>query len=86
MRWLRRDGGPEIVPIVGSNPHIYKTVVEPHPDMNFAASKLENLLNKRIAHADGWRLVDEPSGVGSLPSGTSLVNYLPPPPPPANIN
>ena len=47
-RWLQRDGKAELVPVIGKYPHIYKTVVQPHPDMAFDQSQLKNLLLELI--------------------------------------
>ena len=78
VRWLQQDGKAELVPVVGKYPHIYKTVVQPHPDMAFDQSQLKNLLLERIKRTpDGWRWVRRPhSQIWSLDSGTSLVGHL----------
>ena len=74
VHWLKHDDGPEIVPLVGSSGHKYKTVVEPHPSMQFNKRKMENLLNTSTSHADGWRLVSAPGQVYALGNGESLVD------------
>ena len=81
IRWLQQDGKAELVPVVGKYPHIYKTVVQPHPDMAFDQGQLKNLLLGRIKRTpDGWRrALRPPSQIWSLDSGTSLVNLTPMP-------
>ena len=72
--WIKHDDAPEIVPLVGSHGHKYKTVVEPHPSMSFNKRKMENLLDTSISQADGWRLVTAPRQVHALGNGESLVD------------
>ena len=35
ISWLQRDGGTELVPVVGKPAHIWSTVVQSHPQMSF---------------------------------------------------
>ena len=79
VRWLSRDGSDEIVPVVGKTSHIYKTVVVPHPHMEFSQKELGRLLPSRKTGQQErkslgpWRVVPRPAAADSAASGTSLV-------------
>ena len=38
IHWLKRDDASELVPVVGKPPHIWKSAVTSHPDMNLPTS------------------------------------------------
>ena len=50
VRYLKHDERSEFVPIVGSNEHIFKTVVQPHQHINFSSVSLNNLLSRSKPH------------------------------------
>mmetsp|Transcript_34476 Transcript_34476/g.73562 ORF Transcript_34476/g.73562 Transcript_34476/m.73562 type:complete len:95 (-) Transcript_34476:190-474(-) len=59
---------------MGKNVHIFKTVVEPHPDMNFNQNSLKKLLNGSSQSVRGWKLADPPPNVHTLIDGTKLAS------------
>ena len=76
IHWLKRDDASELVPVVGKPPHIWKSVVTPHPDMKFAYKSLLNLLNgaKPSVSKEGftWRLASSPAQIFTLGNGARL--------------
>eukprot|EP00966_Prymnesium_polylepis_P295758 6830780-Prymnesium_polylepis.2 len=83
--WIRRKGHDEIVPLVGTLTHMYTTVVQPHPHMEFKQDDLRRLLPSRTGKQErktikgNWVLADRPAGVYAAASGTSLVVLGAPP-------
>ena len=74
VRYLKHDEGSEIVPIIGTNEHIFKTVVLPHPCMNFERGSLNNLLAGSKLHISKWRLLQQqPPQVAFVAEGVNLV-------------
>ena len=75
---LQHDKTHEIVVCVGGYDHIFETVVQPHPGMNFARSTLKDVLNGKMTSGVGrkgnkWVRRAVPAAWFRLPDGTSLV-------------
>ena len=70
---LQHDVSHEIVAVVGKYPHVWKTVVQPHPAMSFTETSMKKLLNGSKPHVMGWRRIPAPISWIQLADGTSLV-------------
>ena len=77
--FLRRDGSDELVPVTGSVPKFFKSVVQTRGDMPFSEGSLGKCLPSRetgkqsIEHLKGgWRVVQRPMEALRLTTGSSL--------------
>ena len=55
VRWMLRAAGPELVPVVGKNDWIFRSVVEPHLRMMFTQPSMKDLLNGKRKHVGKTR-------------------------------
>ena len=79
---LQHDVSREIVAVVGKYSHIWKTVVDPHPEMLFSNTSMKKLINGSVPHKMGWRRRRAPAAWMQLADGTSLAGLGEHPTPP----
>ena len=76
IQWLKHDDSACTVPAVGKLGHIWTSVVQRRPDMDFSRDSLAKLLGPAKRAVSGWRNVDPPrqllERLAAVPNGSSL--------------